>query len=124
MPVSTSIREQAGKFLERDEEIRHAFHADLVQSIQPSMQAKVVFVVSDRRILVVDTSFWTSRRLKSVRATFSRGTRLGPVGTEVTPSFLLSGLTYEIDDEDVATVEAVDAARASATGPDEQVSDR
>lgn len=105
MPVSANIRERLRAQLEPDDEIRHVFPADFLMSAKPS----VFVVVSRKAITVFSTRFRSSEVPRSILTQFPRMTVLGPVDTASTPHFTAAGLTYEIDEEYVAVVNAGDA---------------
>ncbi len=83
-----------------------------------SIPGSVLIVVSEQSILVISTGFRSNTTPKSVWARFKRDVNLGPVEAAPVPSFTLGGVTYEIDDEYVAMVNAADAElRSSAALP-------
>ncbi|QPG92195.1 hypothetical protein I1G86_13705 [Rhodococcus qingshengii] len=105
MPVSADVRERLRSYLDPDDEIRYVFPADVLMSAKPS----VIVVVSRKAITVFSTSFRSRKVPRSILTQFPRMTVLGPVDTASTPHFTAAGITYEIDEEYVAVVNAADA---------------
>lgn len=105
MPVSASARARLSSLLDPDDEIRYVFPADVLMSAKPS----VFVVVSRKAITVFSTSFRSRKVPRSILTQFPRMTVLGPLDTASTPHFVVAGITYEIDEEYVAVVNAADA---------------
>lgn len=105
MPVSASVRARLRSHLHPDDEIHYAFPAEVLMSAKPS----VFVVVSRKAITVFSTSFRSRKVPRSILTQFPRMTVLGPVDTASTPHFTAAGITYEIDEEYVAVVNAADA---------------
>ena len=108
MPVARSVRDQARKFLAAGEEIRYAFPAQYVTGGGVSGGAHVIFVVTDASITVMYSGYFSRTRAKGVVARHSRATRLGPV-EGVVPAIRVGGALYEVDDEYIPVINAVDA---------------
>ena len=120
MPVSSATRSRIRKFLDPDEEIVYVFPADVLMSTDPS----VIFVVTQRAIKILSTGMWSRKSPKSVVAELPRNTRIGPVEPQQIPYFNLSGLTYEIDEEYVAVVNAADSELTrEGNGPSDPLPD-
>lgn len=110
MPVSRQARQRARALLGPGEPIRYVFPAEIVGSAAPC----VFIVIGDRMITVLSTGLWRRSTPKSVSARFPRHTVLGPVDTQLTPTFTLGGVCYELDEEYVAVVRAADAEVSGA----------
>jgi hypothetical protein len=113
MPVPSNAHARIRKLLDEDDEIRYVFPANVLLSAKPS----VLVVVSSKAIKVLSTGFFSRKYPKSVEAEFPRRTRLGPVDTQQTPFFVLSGLEYEIDEEYIAVVNAIDSDLFAENSP-------
>ncbi|MFE5642562.1 hypothetical protein [Rhodococcus sp. NPDC056516] len=74
-----------------------------------SAKPSVFVVVSRKAITVFSTSFRSRKVPRSILTQFPGMTVLGPVDTASTPHFTAAGITYEIDEEYVAVVNAGDA---------------
>lgn len=105
MPVSAGVRARLSSPLDADDEIRYVFSADVLMSAKPS----VFVVVSEKAITVFSTSFRSRKVPRSILTQFPRMTVLGLVDTASTPHFIVAGITYEIDGEYAAVVNAADA---------------
>jgi hypothetical protein len=101
--MSSVMRARVRAFLEPGDTVRYVFPAWVVLSVS------VVIVVSDTAVTVLSTGFWGRTRPKSVRARYPRNVRMGPVETNLIPTFTLWGIRYEVDDEYVAVINAADA---------------
>jgi hypothetical protein len=109
MPVSADVRERLRSYLDPENEIRYVFPADVLMSAKPS-----VFVVVSRKAITVFSTSSRSRKVpRSILTQFPRMTVLGTVDTASTPHFVVAGITYEIDEEYVAVVNAADAELTS-----------
>ncbi|UGQ54088.1 hypothetical protein LRL17_10465 [Rhodococcus qingshengii] len=105
MPVSAGVRARLSSPLDADDEIRYVFPADVLMSAKPS----VFVVVSEKAITVFSTSFRSRKVPRSILTQFPRMAVLGLVDTASTPHFIVAGITYEIDGEYAAVVNAADA---------------
>jgi hypothetical protein len=108
MTLSSACRTLVQAMLLPGEHIDYLFPA----LIPLSPRGNVLVAVSSRSITVFSTSGRGADRPRSVLARYSRRTRIGPVDLHGVPSFRLGGILYEVDDEYVAVVNALDAERA------------
>ncbi|RFS82799.1 hypothetical protein D0T12_25560 [Actinomadura spongiicola] len=104
MPLSRPLRERCREFLGIDGEIRYIFPA-----LTYGGGVGFIFVITDDQISVISTGAMSRSTPKSVWGSYPRGTRIGPVETNVTPYFEFAGADFELEDEYVAVVNAADA---------------
>ncbi|WUI02208.1 hypothetical protein OHR68_10485 [Spirillospora sp. NBC_00431] len=104
MPVPRPLRERCREFLGIDGEIRYIFPA-----MAYGGGAGFIFVITDEQVAVISTGAISRSTPKSVWGSYPRGTRIGPVETNVGASFLFAGAEFELDDEYVAVINAADA---------------
>lgn len=109
MPVSEKARAAARTFLDPDDEIRYIFPAVLLMSARPC----VLIVVSDKAVKVLSTGHWSRTVPRTLEAEFPRQTRLGPIEDHVGARFTLGGLSFELDEEYIAVVNAADLERGT-----------
>ena len=104
MVVSSTDRARVQELLP-GEPIRYLFPA----VIPDSVSGHVYVAVTARSIVVLSTRFRGRSRPRAVLARYPRATRLGPVDRHAPPAFRLGGVLFEVDEEDLAVVSAVDA---------------
>jgi hypothetical protein len=111
MPVSSAVRKRLRGLLEPGEEIRYVFPANggVLQGPYGAVGPQSFFVVTQTSITVVYGGWFSRTRPKKIWRRLPRNTCLGPVDTSVIPTFTVGNSTFEIDDEYVAVVNAVDA---------------
>lgn len=109
--LSSTVRQSVRAFLPDGEEIQYLFPA----RIPTSLPGSFLIAVSKESILVISTGFRSNTKPKSVWARFRRNVRIGPVDMTLIPSFMLGGVTYEVDEEYVAVINAADAELRSST---------
>jgi hypothetical protein len=108
--LSSSTRVLVQEMLLPGERIDYLFPALI--PLRP--RGNVLLAVTPRSITVFATRGRSGDRPTSVLARYSRRTRVGPVDLHGIASFTLGGIVYEVDDEYVAVVNALDAERAGA----------
>lgn len=109
MPVPSATRALVQELLLPDERIEYVFPA--VIPISP--QGNVFVAVTSRSITVLATR-GRAALPTSVLARYSPRTRLGPLDLRGIAGFTLGGIRYEVDDEYVPVVNALDAEHAGA----------
>jgi|ERR671936_2547710 hypothetical protein len=122
MGAREKIRESAGPFLEPGENIQAAFTAQtgpnpnwMFLSYLIMFAAKFyAIVVTDRRILVLQTSSFRPARAKGLVTTAPRETRFGDMGG-LWGDFTLNGTKYYVHRRFFKDVEAADNALGSGT---------
>ena len=119
MPVSARTRAAARQFLDPDDEIVYIFPAELPLSARPS----VIIVVSRKAVKVLSTGHLSRSIPKSVEVEYPRQTRLGPVVDHLGYTFRLGGMSYEVDEEYVAVVNAADLERGAGELPPDPLPD-
>lgn len=105
MPVPAATRALVQAMLPPGEEIQYVVPAMITSG-------SVLVVVTSWGINVLSTSRTVPSWPRSVLARFPRQTRLGPPDLYGTPSFTLGGVRYEVDDEYLAVINAVDVEGA------------
>ena len=119
MPVSAKVLERCTALLDPGETLRWC--VPVQTTVAPGFlgAAAMHLVVTDRRIALLDGSWLRRDRPDHVFDSFPRGTELGPVERGgAGPAFRLGGFVFEVDDEDVAAVAAIDAERRGDGPPD------
>ena len=67
-------------------------------------------MISWSQVIVISTALLTRTKPKSIWGRYPRGIRLGPVETTGVGAFFdLGGVSFEVDDEYVAVINAADA---------------
>lgn len=108
MTLSSTTRALVQEMLLPGERIDYLFPALI--PLRP--RGNVLVAVTPRSITVFATRGRGGGRPSSVLARYSRRTRIGPVDLHGIANFTLGGIVYEVDDEYVAVVNALDAERA------------
>ncbi|SDX19836.1 hypothetical protein SAMN05421504_102633 [Amycolatopsis xylanica] len=115
MPLKAKIRNACKPFLPTGDEIRYLFPASSTdfggeRAVSSVGGVNFLVVVTDRRIVVIASSYWRRYKPSSVWEVYPRSTRLGPV--DIHPSFgptiSFGGLALEIDEEYVSVIRAAD----------------
>ncbi|WP_253777693.1 hypothetical protein [Goodfellowiella coeruleoviolacea] len=80
-------------------------------------------MVSDSAVTVLSTGLLGRSKPKSVLARYPRSTSIGPVDPTPIPTFTLSGIRYEVDDEYVPVINAADAENSADFLPPDPLPD-
>lgn len=106
MPLSSVVRGRCRELLPDGEKIRYLFPASSVAAV-----GDYFVVVTDNTVTVLGCRWFSRHRPSSVRATYPRRTKLGPVELygSLSPTVTIGSLLLEIDDEYVSVVRAADA---------------
>lgn len=115
MPVGSAVWARVREFVPTGVAVHYVFPATAFMA--GSSMVHVLVVITDRDILVLHTGLWSRTNPKSVWLRWNRDTQLGPVDLSVTPEFTVGEHVFEIDDQYVSVVNAVDAERDPAAGP-------
>jgi hypothetical protein len=104
VPMPRPVRKRCRDLLGLTEDIRYIFPATVAGG-----PGHFVFVVTDAAVTVLSTGALGRFRPEEVWGSYPRSTRIGPVDTGAGAFFEFAGLSFEVDDEYVAVVNAADA---------------
>jgi hypothetical protein len=121
MPVGSAVWARVREFVPAGVSVHYVFPATAFTASSNTLH--VLVVITDRDILVLHTGLWSRTNPKSVWLRWNRDTRLGPVDTSMTPEFAVGENVFEIDDQYISVVNAVDAERDPAAGPPDPLPD-
>ena len=116
--IRDRIAEKAAPFLQPGEVVQQAFAAQTVSQywaflswiIIVAQNAYRAVVVTDRRIIVFQSSRWAFSNVKSIKRELPRSTRIGPLDGKLWAKTDSLGETLYIARRFFADVEAADAA--------------